>query len=119
MEGKRSCYIVTRGGKTGGEIMPTDASGSGLPWVDAIARSFAPVSFVDFHRTSLPARIARHGHLVRDDLRGVPALAFRVDSDTAFTWIASEGGVRVVEGSADAAVLVELSEQTFSEYIHD
>ena len=30
--------------------MPTDAQGSGLPWVDEIARSFETHSFVDFHR---------------------------------------------------------------------
>src|SRR5262245_64976282 len=99
--------------------MPTDAFHSALPWVDAIARSFEPYSFVDFHRIQLPALISRNGHLVLADLRGVPPLAFRSDGDTAFTWVASGDGVRVVEGDDDAATVVALSEATFSEFIHE
>ena len=34
--------------------MGTDTLGTGLPWVDAIARSFAPRPFADFHRRELP-----------------------------------------------------------------
>jgi len=99
--------------------MGTDALGSGLPWVDAIARSFEPYSFVAFHRAGLPALNARHGHLVRGDLRGVAPLAFRLDADTAFTWVASDDGVHVVDGDAGAATVVALSEQTFSEFLHE
>ena len=44
-------------------------------------------------------------------------LAFRTDDGVAFTWVASEDGVRVVEGDAEAATVVELSERTFSEFI--
>src|SRR5262245_6904950 len=99
--------------------MATDETGSGLPWVEAIARSFEPYSFLDFHRTRLPALSAHHGHLVRADLRGVPPLAFRTDAGPTFTWIASDGGVRVVEGDAEADTLVELSERTFSEFLHE
>jgi phytanoyl-CoA dioxygenase PhyH len=98
--------------------MPTDVAGSGLPWVEAIARSFAPYSFLEFHRASMPALIARNGHLVRSDLRGAPSLAFRSNGE-AFTWVASEEGVRVVAGDACADTLVELSEATFSEFIHE
>jgi hypothetical protein len=99
--------------------MPTDVPGSGLPWVEAIARSFEPYSFEEFHRARLPALIARNGHLVRSDLRGVPSLAFRSDGDTAFTWIASDEGVQVVEGEAGGATVVALSEATFSEFLHE
>ena len=99
--------------------MPTDVLGSGLPWVEAIARAFAPYSFVDFHRSQLPALIARNGHLVRNDLRGVPSLAFRSDAGPAFTWVASGAGVEIVEGDAGAATVVALSEPTFSEFIHE
>src|SRR5215470_8082477 len=99
--------------------MPTDARGSGLPWVEAIAHSFGPIPFLEFHRTRLPALIARNGHLVRSDLCGVPSLAFRLDADTAFTWVASDDGARIVEGDAGAATVVTLSEQTFSEFIHE
>src|SRR5262245_9068004 len=98
--------------------MPTDTLGSALPWVEAIARSFEPCAFADFHRARLPALIARNGHLVQSDLRGVPPLGFRSE-DAAFTWLASDAGVRVVEGDADAATVVSLSEPTFSEFIHE
>jgi hypothetical protein len=99
--------------------MGTDVVGSGLPWVEAIARSFSPHPFVTFHRVELPALVARHGHLVVSDLRGAPPLGFRVDDGPAFTWVPSEDGVRVVEGDADAATLVELSEATFSEHLDE
>src|SRR5262245_58499697 len=99
--------------------MPTDAFGSALPWVEAIARSFEPYSFVDFHRVQLPALISRNGHRVRADLLGVPPLAFCSDDGTAFTWVASDDGVQVVEGDADAVTVVALSEPTFSEFIHE
>jgi hypothetical protein len=99
--------------------MPTDAFGSGLPWVETIVQSFQSHSFVDFHRTLLPVLIARNAHLVRGDLRGVSSLAFRSDAGAAFTWVASDDGVRVVEGDADAVTLVELAERTFSEFVHE
>lgn len=99
--------------------MSTDVVASGLPWVEAISRSFEPYSFVDFHHAVLPAWIARNGHLVRSDLCGVTSVAFRSGAGTAFTWVASEDGVRVVEGDAGAPTVVALSEQTFSEFIHE
>ncbi|MBK6289054.1 MAG: phytanoyl-CoA dioxygenase family protein [Pseudomonadales bacterium] len=99
--------------------MSTDSIGSALPWVEAITRAFEPYSFAEFHRTRLPALIARNGHLVRTDLRGASSLAFRSDDATTFSWIASDDGVRVVEGDAGAATVVALSERTFSEFIHE
>jgi len=99
--------------------VPTDVLGSALPWVEAIARSFEPYPFAGFHRARLPGLIARNGHLVRSDLRGVPSLAFRSEVDAAFTWVACDSGVQVVEGDDDAAIVVGLSEQTFSEFIQE
>jgi len=97
--------------------MGTDVVGTGLPWVDAIAESFVPHGFVAFHQSELPALSARHGHLVVDDLRGVAPLAFCTDDGVAFTWVSSENGVCVVEGDAEAATVVTLSERTFSEFL--
>ncbi len=99
--------------------MGTDVVGTGLPWVDAISESFALVPFVDFHRRALPALVEAHGTLVVDDLRGVPPLAFRIDDGTTFTWLADDSGLQVVEGDAGADTLVELSEVTFSEFVHE
>jgi hypothetical protein len=97
----------------------TDTVGTGLPWVDAIAASFEPYSFVAFHRWGLPALVARHGALVADDLAGAAPLAFRLDDGTSYTWSATDVGADAVEGDAGAATVVELSEPTFSEHLHE
>lgn len=99
--------------------MGTDVIGSGLPWVDAITRAFAPYDFVELHRVQLPTLIERHGHLVADDLRGVTPLAFRTDEAVAFTWVPTEHGIRVVDGDDDAATVVELSPDAFSSFLHE
>src|SRR5215207_9421428 len=99
--------------------MGTDVVGTGLPWVEAIAESFERHGFVEFHRSELPALSTRHGHLVVADLRGVAPLAFSTDDGVAFTWTAAEDGVRLIEGSTGAATAVELSEQTFSEFVSE
>jgi hypothetical protein len=90
-----------------------------LPWVETIAGSFRPYSFTEFHRAGLPALVACNGHLVVDDLRGADRLAFRVDDGTTYTWTASDDGVRVADGDAGAATVVELFEQTFSAFLHE
>lgn len=99
--------------------MPTDDIGSGLPWVDAIARSFEQVAFDDFNRVRLPSLNARHGSLVATDLASAPPLAFRTDEGDAFTWLPAADGLRVVEGEADAETVVALSERTFSEFVQE
>jgi hypothetical protein len=99
--------------------MATDVVGTGLPWVEAIAQSFERYSFADWHRTELAALVGRHGDLVVDDLHGADPLAFRLSDGTAFTWIAADDGVRVIEGDVQAATVVELSERTFSEFVHE
>src|SRR5262245_6909570 len=99
--------------------MGTDVLGTALPWVEAVAQSFPTHSFTEFHRRELPALVAQHGALVVDDLRGVGSLGFRIDDSTAFTWRATNEGVRVVKGDTDAETLVVLSEATFSEFLHE
>ena len=99
--------------------MGTDVVGTGLPWVEAIAASFTPYSFVDFHREDLPRLIAARGALVVDDLVGVAPIAFRVDDGTTFTWRSDGGRVAIADGDADAPTLVELPEATFSDFAHE
>lgn len=99
--------------------MGTDVVGSQLTWVDAIAASFTPRGFVAFHRDELPRLAAQRGHLVAADLAGASPIAFRIDDGTTFTWQTTGSGVEVVDGDADAAVVVELSEATFSEFLHE
>ena len=98
--------------------MGTDTAGSTLPWIEEIGRAFPQHAFAHFHRHELPSLIEQHGHLVADDLRGAPALAFRIDDGTAFTWVADDG-MRVVVGDTDAATLVVLSEAVFSDFVNE
>lgn len=98
--------------------MVTEAADADVSWASAIVRSFEPYSFVRFHREQLPALVERRGQLVAGDLFGVQPLAFSAGG-TTFTWLASERGVEIREGDADAATLVELSEETFSEFLHE
>lgn len=98
--------------------MGTDVTGTGLPWVEAIAASFDHHDFDDFNRTEFPALVVRHAHLVTDDLRGAPPLAFRCDG-SSFTWVATDTGIDVREGHADASVVIDLSPATFSEWVDE
>src|SRR6056297_3871490 len=99
--------------------MGADAVGSGLPWIDAIAGSFAPHSFDEFHRVEFPRVAAERGQLVADDLCGVAPVALRIEDGTTFTWRSDDGRAQAVEGDSGAAVLVALSEATFSEFVHE
>jgi hypothetical protein len=87
-------------------------------WAAEIIRSFDRIPFVSFHREELPDLVERHGKLVAGDLVGAPPLGFRCDG-AAFTWVPSDRGVEVREGDADAATVVELSEDTFSDLLHE
>ncbi|MFO0690793.1 MAG: phytanoyl-CoA dioxygenase family protein [Myxococcota bacterium] len=98
--------------------MATSSEGSGLPWVEAIARAFEPIGFDAFHRERLPVLVARHGGLVARDLEGAPPLAFRVGSGSAYTWWPTAAGLRVAPGEADAETVVALDEGVFSEFLH-
>jgi hypothetical protein len=98
--------------------MGTDTSGSTLPWLEAIGRAFPHHAFADFQTRDLPRLVEQHGHLVVDDLRGAPAIAFRIDDGTTFTWIAADG-VQIVAGDAGAETLVELSEAVFSDFVNE
>ncbi len=99
--------------------MATDTQGTGLPWVEAIAESFPRQSFRMFHAIHLPACNSLRRDLVIDDLAGVEPIAFRLPDGRAYTWIATTEGVKAVEGDADATTLVELDEETFSEYVNE
>jgi hypothetical protein len=98
--------------------MGTDTAGSTLPWIEEIGRAFPHHDFTVFQTRELPRLIEHHGHLVVDDLRDAPAVAFRIEDGTTFTWIADEG-VRIVEGDAGAETLVELPEAVFSDFVNE
>lgn len=99
--------------------MGADTTGTGLPWVEAIADSFPRRSFRAFHTAELPALNAERGALVAADLAGVPPLAFRLPDGPTYTWIAGPDGISAVEGDAGAGALVELDERTFSDHLNE
>jgi hypothetical protein len=99
--------------------MSSEGEGTRLPWIDEIQRAFELRGFDAFHRRELPERIARHGHLVLEDLRGAPALGFRNEHGLGFTWTATGAGLEIAVGDAQAVTLVELSEQVFSDFLHE
>ena len=98
--------------------MVSETADAGVSWAAEIARSFQPYAFVEFHRQLLLALVEQRGHLVAADLVGAPPLGFRC-GQTAFTWVPSKQGITVREGDADAVTLVELSEHTFSDFLHE
>ena len=100
--------------------MSTEPVATDLPWVEKIAASFPVREFVAFHRDELPGLIERNGHLAAGDLRGVAPLAFcRLEDGTTFTWVATDEGVRVVNGDAGAQTVVEITEQGFSDFVNE
>jgi ectoine hydroxylase-related dioxygenase (phytanoyl-CoA dioxygenase family) len=99
--------------------MGTDVLGTGLPWVEAIADSFASYSFRAFHQAQLPQLVAQRGALVAEDLCGVAPVALRIEDGTTFTWVPTDQGMQARAGDLDASTVVELSEATFSEFLHE
>jgi hypothetical protein len=99
--------------------MGTDIVGTGLPWVEAIAASFEPYPFAEFHHYHLPELVARNGDLVGNDLQDAAPLTFRIEDGTSYTWVATSGGIEAVEDDTDAPTVVELSERAFSEHLHE
>jgi ectoine hydroxylase-related dioxygenase (phytanoyl-CoA dioxygenase family) len=83
--------------------------------------AFAPLDFGAFHREELPRRLAvGHGAIAaQDDLLALGGLAFRLPSGEAFTYQPRPGGVDVVAGDADAATVIELAPELWSELAHD
>jgi hypothetical protein len=90
-----------------------------LPWVEQISAAFPVHGFTAFHRGALQDAIARNGHLVAQDLRDAPTLAFRAEDGATFSWVGGPDGLRIVDGDAEAATLVEITEQGFSDYINE
>jgi hypothetical protein len=99
--------------------MTLDRDRTSLPWVDQISASFPRQGFVEFHRRVLPDLIARNGRLVAKDLRGADPIAFKIPRGAAFCWRPSADGVAVEEGVADAATVVEIAEQAFSDHLNE
>ena len=84
------------------------------------ALRFAPVDFDQFHEETLPRRIAAgHGRLAAPDLRGAAPLAFRLAGGATWTYVPHPDTVELVPGDTDAATVVELDAQAWSDYANE
>ncbi|HET9627247.1 MAG TPA: phytanoyl-CoA dioxygenase family protein [Kofleriaceae bacterium] len=80
----------------------------------------APVDFTAFHH-QLPARLrGKHGALAARALGklGLPPLALEVDG-RAFTYVARDGAIEVVDGATADAVVAPISAALFTELVLD
>lgn len=98
--------------------MATDVAATGLPWIEEVRRSFDLRPFADFHRRELPQLVERHGVLIASDVAGAPTIAFRIDDGTTFSW-APGNPLDIGDDDAGATTLIELSEDTFSDFLHE
>jgi len=80
----------------------------------------ARLDFDAFHREDLPQRLAGgNGRLAGADLRGVPAIAFRLVDGRAYTYASAGGDVRILAGTESAATIVELAERDWSDFVDE
>jgi hypothetical protein len=63
--------------------------------------------------------VERNGRLVARDLQGAPPIAFQTPRGDAFCWRPTPEGLAVAEVVGDAETVVEISEQTFSDYVNE
>jgi hypothetical protein len=81
--------------------------------------SVPAIDFDAFHRTELPARLARgNGSLAYGDLKDAAPLGFRISgAGGGYTYIPSDGTVRVAAGTSDADTIVELGLNSWRELV--
>lgn len=81
---------------------------------------FAAIDFDDFHRRTLPERIASgRGTLVARDASGLPSLALRLDDERAFTYRGDGATVAITPGDAAADTVLVLAADDFSGLVHE
>ncbi len=90
---------------------------------------FDPIDFDEFHRVTLPARLAAgNGAIAEPDVREVAPIAFRLPDGRAYTYLPAPGvpggvpGAGTIEvraGDADAATVVEMDEATWSDFAYE
>ena len=70
--------------------------------------SVPAIDFDAFHLTELPQRLARgNGAAGVADLKDAPPVGFRVAGGGGYTYVPSNGTIRVVAGVSDAETVVE------------
>lgn len=86
----------------------------------ALPEGFAPIDFADYHRNTLPQRLAS-GRVARLDAAGgrLPSLALRVGDGRSFTYRADERGVAIEAGDAGAATVLEIGIEDWCGLVHE
>jgi ectoine hydroxylase-related dioxygenase (phytanoyl-CoA dioxygenase family) len=86
-----------------------------------VAADFPTLDFCDFHERELPRRLAagNGAAAARDDLQRIGALAFKLPSGEAFTYLPVPGGVEVVSGDAPARTVIEISRALWQDVVHE
>jgi hypothetical protein len=81
--------------------------------------SVPAIDFDQFHRSELPRRLAAgNASLAYADLKEAPPLAFRIaGTGEGYTYVPSDGTVRVVPGASDADTIVELGLNSWRELV--
>jgi ectoine hydroxylase-related dioxygenase (phytanoyl-CoA dioxygenase family) len=86
-----------------------------------MAADFPTLDFRDFHEHELPRRLAagNGAAAARDDLARIGALAFRLPSGDAYTYLPVAGGVEVVAGDTPAKTVIEISREHWEGVVHE
>ncbi len=90
-----------------------------LSWIREVTAAFPFHSFEAFHETAVRELIGRHGSLLEDDIRCVEPIAFRLPGGVAFTYRQTEGVVSIERGEDSAVAVIELDEETFSDFANE
>jgi hypothetical protein len=78
-----------------------------------------PLDFDAYHCGVLPARcVSDLARVAARDVRGVPAIAFRLHDGRAYR-LAPAGDVIAVEAGCDAPIVLELEEAAWSDFVHE
>src|SRR5437899_2398486 len=86
--------------------------------VQGMKLSVPAIDFDTFHLSDLPQRLERgNGRLAFADLKDAPPLGFKVPGSGGYTYIASDGTVRVAAGTSDAETVVDLELNAWRELV--
>ncbi|MBY0277404.1 phytanoyl-CoA dioxygenase family protein [Candidatus Binatia bacterium] len=86
----------------------------------ALPEGFAPIEFVEYHRRTLPQRLASGRAGGRDASTAyLPSLALRVGDGASFTYHADERGIAIEPGDARAATVLEIGLEDWCGLVHE
>jgi len=92
--------------------------------VKALPEGFAPIDFAEYHRRTLPDRLASgraagRRRWIGADAARLPSLALRIGDGTSFTYRADEHGVAIAPGDADAETVLAIELGDWCGLVHE